>query len=88
MSRVDVLPHLNNDSVYCQQNKQGRFECAGRELKNGDIVEVLIDNTWHTTIVKFDNSTEGCKTTDGIDLLGKRVKMIASGDYFRFKGRQ
>tara|TARA_R110000772_G_scaffold244238_1_gene357293 strand:+ start:6807 stop:7073 length:267 start_codon:yes stop_codon:yes gene_type:complete len=88
MSRVDVLPQLSEHNVYCQKNGKGRFECAGSEIRCGDVVEVLIGNTWHTTTVRYDKSKECCKTADGVNLLGKRVKKLVSADYFRFKGRQ
>ena len=67
-----------NQSQFCCINHQGRFECAGSEFEDGDVIEVLMDGIWHTTIVRYNEQSNEYRAIDNVGLLGKCVKKIFS----------
>jgi hypothetical protein len=59
-------------------NDRGRIECGRYEFSSGDVVDVLIDGTWHITRIEFDFSGQQYYSVDGLPLIGHVIRYAAA----------
>jgi hypothetical protein len=58
-------------------NARGRIECGRYEFSSGDVVDVLIDGTWHITRIEFNFDEKRYYSVDGLPLIGHAIRYAA-----------
>lgn len=55
-------------------NERGRIECGQCEFSSGDVVDVLIGGTWHTTRIEFNFDGQRYYSVDDLPLVGHAIR--------------